>query len=169
MCIVATEPTKIAGLPSIINNVVTGFVPSDNGTVIDPGWTDPNSDGKFEYQTENDRAQAAHASARLNSLLSCMATKVPAGVGQISDISDQRLVPPASKTFAQCVQGGCGHAAGSCHYGGRGCTGQSYAVDFGDEQNMAVLSAAAKACGADFVNPEGNHLHLSVGKACGCN
>lgn len=124
-------------------------------------------DGSFTYQSGIE-AQKQHMSPKLAALLSCMATKVPAGVGQISSISDSKIVSGA-KIFAQCAQGQCAHAAGSCHYGGKTCVGSSYGVDFGDEQNISRLSAAARACGANYVGNEGNHLHVSVGAACGCN
>ncbi|MDQ1299941.1 MAG: hypothetical protein QG636_609 [Patescibacteria group bacterium] len=149
-------------------------VPGQGGS--DGATTPPleGADGIFDYQ-EGISAQARHASQPLNTLLTCMAQRVPANVGQISGISDSRITSGA-KTFSQCVvegnsrQGGtCNHGKNSCHYGGSRCTGSSFAVDFGDEQNTGVLSAAARACGADFVNPEGSHLHVSVGQANGCN
>lgn len=113
-------------------------------------------------------AQVPTESGALSALLSCMAGQVPAGVGRISSISDS-LITSGSKTFAQCATGGCAHAANSCHYGGRTCTGSSYAVDFGDDQNISVLTAAAQACGANYIGNEGTHLHVSVGASCGCN
>lgn len=129
------------------------------------------NDGQFTYQS-GIAAQARHASQPLNTLLSCMAQRVPANVGQISSISDSSIAN-GSKTFEQCVAGGCAHSAGSCHYGGRQCTGSSFAVDFGDgdtgSSNLTYLTAAARACGADFVNPEGTHLHVSVGRSSGCS
>lgn len=128
---------------------------------------DPTADSSFSYQG-GIAAQAQHASPALNSLLACMVARVPGNVGQISSISDSRIVS-GSKTFMQCNAGGCAHSAGSCHYGGSQCTGRSYAVDFGDEQNGAVLMQAARACGANFVDDEGSHIHVSVGASCGCN
>ncbi len=123
--------------------------------------------GRFTYDSGIE-AQVAHASGALQSLLSCMVTRVPAGVGRISSISDSQITS-GQNTFAQCVAGRCQHAANSCHYGGRSCVGSSYAVDFGDQQNTQVLSAAATACGANYVENEGDHLHVSVGRSCGCN
>lgn len=142
--------------------------PNPSQPIPGPGEPLTGSDGKFDYDNNNIRAQAADASPRLNSFLSCMAAKVPGNVGRISSISDENITP-GSKTFAQCVKGGCNHAAGSCHYGGKLCTGQSYAVDFGDENNKATLWTAAAACGADFRLDEGDHLHFSVGGSCSCN
>lgn len=149
--------------------------PSTNPTDADPNTNpgdssmpvDPKADGKFSYQG-GISAQAGHAAPVLNSLLSCMAARVPANVGQISSISDSRIAN-GDKTFAQCNQGGCAHSAGSCHYGGNQCTGKSYAVDFGDEVNKVVLMKAARACGANFVKDEGDHVHVSVGASCSCN
>lgn len=127
---------------------------------------DPTADGQFTYQS-GISAQRAHASASLNNMLNCMANKLPASVGQISSISDSSIVN-GSKTFAECVKGGCAHVAGSRHYGGTACTGKSYAVDFGDQQNVATLCKAANSCGA--VNScsvhNGNHVHLDLPLSC---
>lgn len=124
--------------------------------------------GRFTYDPGIE-AQVATASGALQSLLSCMVTRVPAGVGRISSISDSQITS-GQNTFEQCAAGRCQHAANSCHYGGRSesCAGSSYAVDFGDQQNTPVLSAAATACGANYVGNEGDHLHVSVGRSCGC-
>lgn len=127
----------------------------------------PAVPGRFSFDSGIE-AQVPTESAPLQALLSCMVAKVPAGVGRISSISDS-LITSGQKTFAACAAGGCQHLANSCHYGGRSCIGSSYAVDFGDEQNTSVLSNAARACGANYVGPEGNHLHVSVGGSCGCN
>lgn len=126
------------------------------------------SDGIFSYDP-GIREQKKNLSGPMASTLTCIAGKVPANVGRISSISDSKIISGA-KTFAQCAATGCAHTANSCHYGGRSCIGSSYAVDFGDDENMAVLTAAAKACGAKTLD-EGNHLHVSVGDAngCGCN
>ena len=130
-----------------------------------PSVSIPGVASKFTFDPGID-AQMPTASGPLAALLSCMVDKVPAGVGRISSISDS-LIINGQKTFAQCTAGGCQHSANSCHYGGRSCVGSSYAVDFGDEQNMSVLTAAAQACGGTTLN-ERTHLHVSVGAANGC-
>jgi len=128
-------------------------------------------DQEFTYD-DGIRNQIGHASPALSTLLTCMANRLPANVGNISSISDSAIVN-ASATFATCsargTAAGCHHTARSCHFGGRTCVGSSYAVDFGDEQNKRAITAAANACGADFVLDEGNHIHVSVGQACGCD
>ncbi len=116
--------------------------------------------------------QVSTASGPLSTLLSCMAGKLPSGVGTISSISDSKIIS-GEKTFTECLQGGqsvgCAHGVNSCHYGGTGCTGSSYAVDFGDQQNMGALSSAAEQCNSRaFINNEDNHLHVSVGSVSGC-
>lgn len=130
----------------------------------------PDADNRFTYQSGIEN-QLVHGSPRLRQLLSCMAARVPANVGEVSSISDNRIVS-GQKTFAQCREGGqgagCAHSARSCHYGGRCNTDTSYAADFGDEQNAGVLRAAASACGADYIGFEGSHLHVSVGQSAGC-
>jgi len=124
------------------------------------------ADGQFDYDA-GIAAQRAHASPALSSMLNCMAQIVPGNVGRISSISDSRIVS-GSETFATCVDGGCAHVANSRHYGGATCTGRSYAVDIGDEQNVAVLCQAANSCGR--VNScsvhNGNHVHLDLPLSC---
>ncbi|HEY0010816.1 MAG TPA: pilin [Candidatus Paceibacterota bacterium] len=128
--------------------------------------------GAYTYQ-EGIEAQKPHASANLTTVLNCMSTQLPKGVGEISSISDERIIS-GQKTFNQCAiegnknGGTCAHSKNSCHYGGATCRGNSYAVDFGDQQNAAALTAAARACGASDVYNEGNHIHVSVGRASGC-
>lgn len=144
------------------------------GEALAPAATTPRLEtapgvtpGRFTYDSGIE-AQTVTASSELQSLLSCMVARVPAGVGRISSISDSQITS-GQNTFVQCAAGRCQHAANSCHYGGRSCVGSSYAVDFGDQQNTQVLSAAATACGANYVGNEGNHLHVSIGRSCGCN
>jgi len=120
---------------------------------------------KFTFDDGID-AQIPDASPALSNLLACMVSKVPAGVGRISSISDS-FITSGQKTFQQCAGGACQHAANSCHYGGKACIGESYAVDFGDENNMNFLIPAAEECGGVTLN-EGDHLHVSVGAANGC-
>jgi hypothetical protein len=122
---------------------------------------DTPPDGSFTYQS-GISVQASHASSELNTLLNCIASKVPAGVGQISSISDSHIVS-GSKTWQDCWEGECSHTSGSCHYGnGNGVIGKSYAVDFGDENNAQDLMGAASVCGAGYINNEGNHIHVSA-------
>ncbi len=141
-------------------NQVPGLVPS-----VDIAGISSN----FTFDSGID-AQISTASGPLSALLSCMVSKVPAGVGRISSISDSKIVN-GQYTFQQCAAKGsalCAHTINSCHYGGTGsCNGSSYAVYFGDEENTSVLTAAAQACGAKTLN-EGNHLHVSVGATSGC-
>ncbi|KKW37645.1 MAG: hypothetical protein UY86_C0005G0032, partial [Candidatus Adlerbacteria bacterium GW2011_GWB1_54_7] len=125
------------------------------------GATPPGISG-FTYQSGIDR-QLGAASAELNNLISCMGSRVG---GQISSISDSYIVD-GRNTWDQCRAGQCQHTAGSCHYGGRNCGDQSYAVDLVGDNN--ALKDAARQCGANFVLDEGNHVHASVGAACGCN
>lgn len=154
------------GAGSNVTLQVTG-VGSDGAKTISTG----------DYSTVYDpgvEKQLPGASVALANLIGCIKTQpgIPASMGRISSISDSQIASGA-KTFKECSLGGCAHAAHSCHYGGRTCVGQSYAVDFGDgdpgTDAAAKLTAAAHTCGADFVNQESNHLHVSVGKSCGCD
>ena len=151
-------------LEVVINDYGPGGIYGLEGGETFP--TDPGADGEFTYDS-GIAAQSAHASPALNNMLNCIASKVPASVGRVSSISDSRIVN-GTKTFAQCVLGGCAHTANSRHYGGATCTGSSYAVDFGDETNVGVICGAANSCGS--VNScsihDGNHVHLDLPLSC---
>jgi len=113
--------------------------------------------------------QAGDASPELGQLLNCMRGKLPNGVGVISSISDSNYIGNLTQcNKANCASPvPCAHSCGSCHYGGGSLsTNKSYAVDFGDEGNIAALTAAARACDSRaYILDEGNHLHVSSG-AC---
>ncbi|MDQ1283824.1 MAG: hypothetical protein QG620_172 [Patescibacteria group bacterium] len=106
--------------------------------------------------------QKSDASNELNQMLSCMQDKLPTEAKRISSISD-------SAGMARCTTNWqrppCAHAKTSCHYGGTTCAGKSYAVDFANEQYSSQISAAAGQCNGR-VNPEGNHIHVSVQTNC---
>jgi hypothetical protein len=161
-CIDETQPQKIAtGDITIVYDRARGI-----GSVPDLP-PDPNADSRFTYQPGIDK-QFVHASAAVRTMLSCMASRVPPNVGQVSSISDSRIAN-GSKTFSQCATGGCAHAPNSCHYGGRTCVGSSYAIDFGDENNSKYLISAAKACGTPNAGiHNNNHVHVTVPNSCGC-
>lgn len=172
----------VLGATLIVDTILSNFATEDaqkaaskfSGGVLNPATsgggggvsvTNPiPPDGSFEYQI-GIAQQRGDASAKLNSLLSCMANKVPGDVGVISSISDS-LIISGQKTFEECAQegkqGGCAHTKGSAHYGYATHIGKSYAVDFGDEQHAGVLSSAARSCGASKIFNEGNHVHVQV-------
>lgn len=137
--------------------------------VCQPIPPDPGADGVFDFQP-GISAQMGHASPALAALLSCMAARVPANVGEISSISDS-LIVNGSQTFHTCAATGmCAHARNSYHYGGAVCTGQSYAVDFGDEHNVSILCTAARGCNTsvrDCSVHNGNHVHIDIPLSCG--
>ena len=106
--------------------------------------------------------QIGDASPELISLLNCMRPELWKGVGRISSISDSNHIGSLTDCESSCSGNNCVHSCGSCHYGGGLGTNKSYAVDFGDEENIAELTAAAQKCNAGFILNEGNHLHVSV-------
>jgi hypothetical protein len=127
----------------------------------------PTADNGLDYN-EGIRAQLAHASPALISMLNCIGGRVPANVGRVSSISDSKIVD-RSKTWQQCAAGQCQHVAGSYHYGGSGaCVGRSYAADFGDESNVGAICGAANACGRvhSCSVHNGNHVHLQIPISC---
>ncbi len=132
---------------------------------LEGGETAPvagDADGAFTFNA-GVQAQMAHASPALRNTLNCMARRLPANVGRISSISDSMIVSGA-RTFAQCAAGQCQHVANSRHYGGANYTGSSYAVDFGDEENVGSLCTAANACGNihSCSVHNGNHVHMQL-------
>ncbi len=150
------------------NNALSSTAIAANPTVSAAGVYHPSTsvapDGSFTYQSGIE-AQRAHASSYLNSLLNCMVSVLPGNMGQISSISDN-LIVSGSRTWESCYNADpnkCSHSAGSCHYGsGYTSPGQSYAVDFGDEQYATDLIGAAYACGAKYAINERDHVHVSV-------
>ncbi|MES2668716.1 MAG: pilin [Patescibacteria group bacterium] len=178
-CVVAKpiKPLFSGNIFAIPGQGTGGAGTGDGGGFTGDVTSEPveGNDGQFDYDP-GIRAQTGHASTKLAIFLSCVSQRVPANVGRIASISDSDIV--GGKTFDQCSAGGCNHSARSCHYGGAGsCNGSSYAVDFGDggndsasaRANNAHLESASRACGADYLLNEGDHLHVSVGRACGCN
>jgi hypothetical protein len=116
---------------------------------------------QWAYQSGIDK-QKKDASPDLQNLLNCMRGKLPNSVGEISSISDSAI---AENGWNSCSinykRPPCAHVKNSCHYGGGRQATQSYAVDFGDEQNSVKIIGAAKECGAKYVKLEGNHIHVS--------
>jgi hypothetical protein len=141
--------------------VATGELPTPGGYTYDSGI----------------QAQLSAASAPLSALLSCMQSRLPAGAKRISSISDSNGGVSCYQnhpTWGQCTGATrtncCFHKKGSCHYGGSSCLGSSYAADFGNEQYGGDIRAAALACNSGaYVLQEGDHVHVSVGMASGCN
>jgi hypothetical protein len=172
--------SKIQCAYQVTPGVTSGYFPGDPEFVPPPVSYGTNAtpsataDGRVRYQTSAISAQWSHASPPLQNMLNCIARIVPAGVGQISSISDTRIVS-GTKTWAQCRLGGqsagCAHKVGSLHYGGRGSVGQcgdrSFAVDYGDETNVRAICSAANACGRNNCSVHnGDHVHLSVPITC---
>ena len=123
-------------------------------------------------------SQCGDASPQLNAFLECITGKVGANNVVISSISDGNggvNCYTEHPDWPQCPSSGgsncCYHAKNSCHYGGTGCSGSSYAVDFSGSQSSASQSdiiSAAQSCNG-WAQSEGNHTHASIGGSCGCN
>jgi hypothetical protein len=150
---------------------------TDGKSCVDPqsctvGGQGLTGGGSIDYSAVQD--QLAAVSGPLSALLQCMGNKLPPGVGRVSALTDHYSNTDKAK-IAHCDAVGhagdsqCAHTKGSCHYGGS-CAGQAYAVDFGDEEHGSTLNDAAKACnGGAWYHFEGDHVHISVGRASGCN
>jgi hypothetical protein len=120
-------------------------------------------------------SQCGDVSPTLSGLLACLAGKLPtATLSSISDSAGYATCkytwnrPPCAhgSVSAGCIPGGACH---SCHYGGKTCTDGSYAADISTSNlSGSAITAAAAACGAHYIKNEGNHIHISVGSACGC-
>jgi hypothetical protein len=111
-------------------------------------------------------SQCGNVSPTLSGLLGCLAGKIPTAT--LSSISDSQGYDFCKYTWSRPP---CPHAKGSCHYGGAGtiCTNGSYAVDI-TTRNLSAqeITTAAASCNAHYILNEGNHVHVSVGSACGC-
>jgi len=138
--------------PSITGISAGGIITTSSGFRYDP---DPS-------------LQTGDESEALKALLTCIGPQLTMSA-RITSISDSKITSGQSD-FKKCAtQGGCSHAANSCHYGGAGrCNGKSYAVDIGNDGNMAELTLAAQLCRANTLN-ESDHLHVSVGMQNGCS
>ncbi|KND51815.1 MAG: hypothetical protein ABA06_00970 [Parcubacteria bacterium C7867-001] len=137
-----------------------------------PSGSDKKWEDFFSFDSSAIKAGAGAISGSLDTMLGCMVPKLPAGVGRISALTDSYVQTDSTK-IAHCAKVGkegdssCKHTWASCHYGGKTC-GESYAVDFGDEENSSKLIAAAKACGASrAVVENGNHVHVAMPNQCG--
>lgn len=168
-CVVGRETT-----PLFTGAISTTDLPAGGGTGSTGGGPTGTFDGSFTYQL-NVEAQKSKMSPALTSLLTCMASKLPRGVGEISAITDKYSGTDATR-IAYCAKNGsagspantCAHTANSCHYGGSMCVGQAFSADFGDEQNRALLINAANACGAVRAAYENNnHVHVTAPNQCG--
>jgi len=168
-----------AGSLGSLTGVFTGGDPCVSFSAAPPatsnsgltGSTPPASGGASAVQYVGDAvAEVRDESGLLSNMLSCMAGKA---TFEVTSISDHLITPDGTKTFAQCAAGGqtvgCAHTAHSCHYGGVSCVGQSYAADIRNQSDNAPIIAAAQACGSTWQGPEADHLHISIGKTCGCN
>lgn len=144
-----------------------GVLPGD---VLNPATTVPSglvvtSPGAAGF-TNQVPGQERDMSADLSALLSCMSPKLTTPT-TITSISDS-VISSGSHNMEYCAKTGCAHTRYSCHYGGRKCIGQSYAVDLVSSDLVSLANLAQQSCGAKTLN-EGNHLHVSVGQLCGCD
>lgn len=122
-------------------------------------------------------AQSGHRSAALNTYQNCLEGKLKAtaaGDYYITSISDDKIAK-GGKTFQDCAKEGCSHSANSCHYGGKKCVGQSYALDIRvsnlSSAQISAFSTAAKDCGGYYLRHSSpvDHIHTSIGQASGCD
>ena len=128
------------------------------------------------YCLEGVLDQVSDATSELVSLLSCMANSLPSGNARdISSISDNSGGRCFSNWNGQCPSGTdscggtcCGHEQYSLHYGGSGCRGFSYAIDFATESAYTYIHSAATSCGTSLglgqidVIYEGDHVHVEL-------
>ncbi len=142
--------------------VSTASFPAWSSEPVCGASASPSADGVFDFNP-GIAAQMVHASPQLSAMVNCMANIVPGNVGRISSISDGWLIN-GTRTWEDCWAGRCQHSAGSAHYGRGGrCGRQSFAVDFGDEENFNILCPAARSCGASYCNVHGgNHIHAHL-------
>jgi len=128
--------------------------------------------------------QMSDASNELKALIDCIHGYLPAGVGQISSISDRNSLATCRDMWSDSQ---CAHTRGSSHYGCNTNNELSLGVDYGDERNTCEIVAAAINCGVtkphiigptnsiyaqqcgiqytqDNLRGHENHVHVSVPK-----
>ncbi|MBD3282025.1 MAG: hypothetical protein GF387_00200 [Candidatus Portnoybacteria bacterium] len=107
--------------------------------------------------------------------LDCMKDKISNNAKEISSISDnsggrcfEEWNGKCSSGTDSCTGECCGHSQYSLHYGGSGCRGTSYAIDFAQEGSYEEIKAAAQQCAEksgfgqiDVIN-EGDHVHVEL-------
>jgi len=156
-----------------------GIIPPEEGGAVDrcsrmstPGYCFGNN----YYCQAGIRDQVSDATPELVSLLNCMAERLPSGDARnISSISDNSGGRCFSNWNSQCPTGTdscggtcCGHIQNSLHYGGYGCRGFSYAVDFAMESACDIIRSAANWCGANLglgdvdTICEPDHVHVEL-------
>jgi hypothetical protein len=119
-------------------------------------------------------------SSELSALMACIKLRLPDGIeATVSSTTDSNIASglcnplDPNETFGD-ENNNCAHKRNSCHYGGQSCQSRgSFAVDYREEQNDAQIRAAAQSCsnGQAFVDNEGDHMHVSIGRInnCGCD
>ena len=137
----------------------------------------PIGGATFTYSTSLESDQQNHLSSALRQFKNCIADNAITRVYTITSVSDN-LIARGESTWEQCAESGCAHSPNSCHYGGRNCIGESYAIDVRvhdlttTEENSFM--DAARSCNG-YANVHGSgpsrHIHASIGFAagCGCN
>jgi len=153
----------------------------------------PSGDWRFQGNlSDTKNKQIADATPALTNFLNCFYQKAPSDIGYISAITDKDIYngtcdPKICKTSSCTDECGedkaCDHGCRSCHYGGTCPSTKSYAVDFGDEENVCVIATAAKQCNGvskiygpqtcggkvEDDNQHEDHVHVGVTNSCGCN
>lgn len=142
--------------------------------------------GSNYYCQKGIKDQVSASAGELDSLLDCMAPKLPSGnardISSITDNSGGRCItnwtsPQCSGGTDSCTGTCCAHKQNSLHYGGKNCRGTSYAVDFATESAYTYIRDAAISCanslGLGTVNVinEGDHVHVELdglAKTMGC-
>lgn len=140
------------------------------------------SQGGLKYINRTDEQLERFGSTQLKNLVFCLDEKAKtAGI----EIYVTAIVDLATLNGYDCFdinkwsRPPCAHAKYSCHYGGRNCRGQSYAVDLdvvgGPEEYKKLtdfIKQAAPSCGSPTHQDEGSHVHVYAGDAktrCGCS
>ena len=119
--------------------------------------------------------QISDATPELVNLLNCMAPRLPNYARELSSVSDNSGGRCFSNWNNQCPTGTdscggtcCGHGQNSLHYGGAGCRGFSYAVDFAMESACSYIRSAATSCGTSLglgqvdVVCDPDHVHVEL-------
>jgi len=171
------------------------------GSFQEPSGCEHIPSAVWQFQGDLDgtkNQQIADATTALTNFLNCFYEKAPDNIGYISSITDidiykdrgQGLCNPQDCKGTTCsfdnlcgAEKACDHSCGSCHYGGTCTSTKSYAVDFGDEENVCQIADYALQCGGvnKIFGPQscgGNvavdgyhndHVHISVINSCNCN
>ncbi|MCX7779163.1 MAG: pilin [Patescibacteria group bacterium] len=137
----------------------------------------------WKFSSLTVKNQTSDASDVLTSFMNCTGNKIKTKSGgkkaTITSISDTAGI--SNCLPANYKKPPCSHSLNSCHYGGRKCSGKSYALDVwaqGEVSPETIIEAIKECQPKAFIcytpktpacSGHYSHIHVSIGKINGCD